>query len=271
MKSFVLRLTVVFFLFYCSTNTFCQNLIVNPGAESGDPTTNGWTSVSMGTTGSGCYNSSGWRIVQTANGFPSAHGGSYIFFPGCSSTNGLTYELRQDINVSANASVIDVGWDGFTFSGYLQTYNQSPSDQAQMIVEYRDAANSTVITSYNTGLQTSASAWKNYSNTTVAPVGTRYIRIRLLAKVNTGPSDDGYFDDLSLISSIPLPVTFTSVSLIPENNAVQINWQTSSETNNSYFTVQRSQDQSSWIDIATVNGRINSITNVNYSVVDNNP
>ncbi|MBS1915822.1 MAG: T9SS type A sorting domain-containing protein [Bacteroidetes bacterium] len=271
MKSLLLKLIICFFLISCSIKCFSQNLIVNPGAESGDPTTNGWTSVSMGTTGASCYNNTGWRIIQTANGFPSAHGGSYFFFPGCSSTNGVTFELRQDINVTANASLIDAGWDSFTFSGYIQTYNQTPQDQAQIIVEYRNTTNTTVLTSYNTALQTSASAWKNYTNTTVAPSGTRYIRIRLLAKVNTGPSDDGYFDELSLTSNIPLPVSFTSFSLVPANNAVQINWSTASETNNNFFTVQRSQNQTDWTNIATVEGKVNSITNVGYSVVDNNP
>ncbi|HEX4373736.1 MAG TPA: hypothetical protein VHZ50_10570, partial [Puia sp.] len=196
-----------------SVEVSSQNLIVNPSAELGDPTSVGWTNVSMGTTGASCYGNTGWRILGNQSGFPIAQQGSYYFFPGCSSTNGPTFELRQDISVSANAAIIDLGWDAFTFSGYMQVYTQSPPDQTEMIVEYRNAANTTVLGSYNTGLTTNQGTWTFYSNTTTAPVGTRIIRIRLLAVVNTGPSIDAYFDNLSLTTNIPLAVVFSSFNV----------------------------------------------------------
>src|SRR5580704_2496741 len=130
-------------LFY-SIHLHGQNLLVNPSAESGDPTSVGWTNVAMGSTGASCYNNTGWRILGNQNGFPAAQQGSYIFYAGCSPTNGPSFELRQDVNVSLNAGVIDAGWNSFTFSGYMQVYNQSPADESQMIVEYRDASNTTV-------------------------------------------------------------------------------------------------------------------------------
>lgn len=117
---------LIAFLFFAA-EVFSQNLLVNPSAESGDPTSVGWTNVSMGSTGASCYNNSGWRILGNQNGFPAAQQGSYIFYPGCSSSTGSTFEVRQDVNVSANASLIDAGWNSFTFSGYMQVYTQTPA------------------------------------------------------------------------------------------------------------------------------------------------
>jgi hypothetical protein len=130
--------TALFLLAVLQWSAACaQNLLTNPDAESGDPTSVGWTNVSMGSTGSSCYSNSGWRIIGNQNGFPAAQHGSYFFYAGCSSATGSTFEVRQDVNVSANAGIIDLGWDAFTFSGYMQVYAQSPADQAEFIVEYR--------------------------------------------------------------------------------------------------------------------------------------
>jgi len=267
MKNYYLSIVCLFFVAGASS----QNLLVNPSAESGDPTSVGWTNVSMGSTGASCYNNTGWRILGNQSGFPIAQQGSYFFFAGCSSVTGSTFEVRQDVNVSANASLIDAGWDAFTFSGYMQVYTQTPADQAQMIVEYRNAANTTVLASYNTGLTNNQGTWTFYSHTTTAPVGTRIIRVRLLSVVNTGPSIDGYFDNLSLTTSIPLAVVFSSFNVVPGNADVKLIWTTSSENNNSYFTVQRSLNATDWDDVEKVQGSNNTNSDTTYAAYDNNP
>jgi hypothetical protein len=267
MKNYYLFILCLFFALTSSS----QNLLVNPSAESGDPTSVGWTNVSMGSTGASCYNNSGWRILGNQNGFPVAQHGSYLFFAGCSSVTGSTFEVRQDVNVSANASLIDLGWDAFTFSGYMQVYTQTPADQAEIIVEYRNASNTTVLTSYNTGLTSNQGTWTFYSHTTTAPAGTRFIRVRLLAKVNTGPSIDAYFDNLSLSTNIPLPVLFSSFNVVAANSNVKLTWTTSSENNNSYFTVQRALNGTDWDDVEKVQGGNNTNSDTTYAAYDNNP
>jgi hypothetical protein len=252
-------------------DAYSQNLLTNPDAESGDPTSVGWTDVSMGSTGSSCYNNSGWRILGNQNGFPVAEHGSYFFYAGCSSATGSTFEVRQDVNVSANAGIIDQGWDAFTFSGYMQVYTQSPPDQAEFIIEYRNSANTTVLTSYATGLTSNEGTWTFYSNTTTAPVGTRYIRVRLLSKLNTGPSIDGYFDNLSLTTNIPLPVVLSSFTVATDNTKVKLVWTTSSESGARYFSVQRSTNQSDWTDVQRVEASGGSDTSSTYISFDNDP
>ncbi|MEZ5043592.1 MAG: T9SS type A sorting domain-containing protein [Saprospiraceae bacterium] len=171
-----------------------QNLISNPGAES-DPTSNGWTIVSEGTN---CFDNGNWRINGGLNGFPVAQSGDYIFYPGCGGArNGTQYEVYQDVDVSFFAATIDAGNQTFNFSGYSQVFEQETNDGAQIIVEYRNPGG-TVLDYYDTGENNLGSVWTLYTDTRTAPVGTRAVRVRLIAYSRAGTSIDGYFDVLSL-------------------------------------------------------------------------
>jgi len=67
-----------------------------------------------------------------------------------------------------------------------------------------------------------------------------------------------------------LPVTLSSISASPKDNAVLLRWTTSSEFNNLGFEIQRSSTGSSWSAIGFVNGAGNSTSTLNYSYVDGN-
>ena len=70
----------------------------------------------------------------------------------------------------------------------------------------------------------------------------------------------------------PLPVLLNFFTATRgNNNSVQLKWQTSSETNNDHFEVERSKDLSSWEVIANVKGAVNSNHIINYSATDANP
>ena len=260
-------LLFIFFSFYI-TRLNAQNLLVNPSAEIATPATNGWTVVSIAPN---CYTSSGWRILGNQNGFPLAQNGSYFFYPGCTATVGTTYELYQDVNVSINGPWIDGGGDFFTMGGYMQSYTQTPPDQAEMIMEFRNSTNTTVLGTYNTGFTANQGSWVLSTISKAAPVGTRYVRVRLLSKSVNGTSVDGYFDNLSLFTSIALPVVFTSFNANAGNGTVKLSWATSSEFNNEYFIVQRSQNSNSWEDVEKINGSSNSNIAQSYSATDDKP
>ncbi|MBI5217670.1 MAG: hypothetical protein HY958_01900, partial [Bacteroidia bacterium] len=53
-----------------------------------------------------------------------------------------------------------------------------------------------------------------------------------------------------------------------KNPAILLEWSTATETNNAYFTIERSSDAQNWELIATVNGAGNSNTVLNYSYTD---
>jgi hypothetical protein len=67
----------------------------------------------------------------------------------------------------------------------------------------------------------------------------------------------------------PLPVELISFTGKKENGKTILAWQTASETNNDFFTVERSDDGISFITIATVNGAGTSSQLNFYSAADN--
>jgi hypothetical protein len=61
------------------------------------------------------------------------------------------------------------------------------------------------------------------------------------------------------------------VTTVPEGNAININWSTSSETNSDYFIVQRSQDGVLFDDVMQEIAAGNSSTLNKYSITDYKP
>lgn len=69
----------------------------------------------------------------------------------------------------------------------------------------------------------------------------------------------------------PLPITATSFTATPSQSKVLLQWQTATETNNNFFTVQRSSNKGNWQDIVIVKGAGNSSVAKEYISTDNNP
>ncbi len=86
------------------------------------------------------------------------------------------------------------------------------------------------------------------------------------------PDGDGHYT-LGTIDSTnsPLPIELLYFNAKLKNNQVYLNWATASETNNDFFTIERSTDINSWEAIATINGQGNSTEVNHYSVIDKNP
>jgi hypothetical protein len=71
---------------------------------------------------------------------------------------------------------------------------------------------------------------------------------------------------------INLPIELLSFEATPINNKyVQLNWQTSTEINNDYFTAERSTDGITWNELNKIDGAGNSSSILAYSTIDNNP
>jgi len=248
---------------------YSQNLVLCPGAES-DPLTNGWTLVYSGID---CYTSSGWRIQGGQNSYPVAQEGTHFFFPGCKNSPdvaGTTYELYQDINVQSNMSLIDAGYYQVIFSGYLSTYNSANYDNSEIKVEYRDETNSNVLASYSTAIASPVS-WTNYTDSRAAPTGTRFIRVRLISTLRSGPSVDSYFDNISITALSTLPVTLVNLSAGYNEEKAIISWDTKDEVNNKGFYIQRSPDGLAWISIGFVPAKNEGSSTTHYEFGDNEP
>ena len=251
-------------LFFVCLNAFGQNLILDPGAET-VPAISGWVITSQAPD---CLGSSDWRIAGNTSGFPAAQEGSYMFFSGCGTTDGETYQIYQDIDVSTNSSLIDAGSQSFIFSGYTRSFDQPSPDGAEMILEYRDNVG-TVLSTYTTGQTNNVLDWVNYTDIRFAPVGTRVIRLTLKSYLHNGGSIDGYFDNLSLTTNVPLAIKWISFNAEEEtDNKVKLQWSVSSEESHVLYTIENSFDGYSWNDKGEIKGNGASATPVSYAFID---
>ncbi len=69
----------------------------------------------------------------------------------------------------------------------------------------------------------------------------------------------------------PLPIELLNFGAKLTNGKVYLNWSTATETNNKYFTIEKSTDGIYFEEVTSVNGAGNSIKILNYSEVDPNP
>ena len=170
------------------TQVNSQNLIMNPGCE--DSLVNGeiphWTEI--------VGNNWTRRIAS-----PIPYEGSAYFFPGVA----VLAELQQEVDVSMYAADIDNELLEFIFEGYVRSYPQSPLDQSRIVLEFLDSTKTAKLDSVDSGNYANSSAWVQISDTSIAPQGTRNIRIRLISTRRSGSNNDGYYDALSLVA-VPL-------------------------------------------------------------------
>jgi len=71
--------------------------------------------------------------------------------------------------------------------------------------------------------------------------------------------------------NIGLPIELLSFTANCVEKKVQINWSTASETNNEYFTIEKSADALNWITLTTRKGAGNSYSYLSYSEEDKYP
>jgi hypothetical protein len=173
-------------LLLCATAASAQNLLTNPGAETGS--LNGWTpggdaSVRVD---SGSFN-------PGINPFQ----GSFAFLGG----NGAVGTLTQTVSIAGlGASVANVSF-------WEQGLNQgSPSDHGFVSLSFLDGSN-TVLQHVDTPVVDShLGAWQQYSGSFAIPAGTAKIAYTMNFVRSVGSDLDAYIDNNSLtVSAVPEP------------------------------------------------------------------
>jgi hypothetical protein len=69
----------------------------------------------------------------------------------------------------------------------------------------------------------------------------------------------------------PLPIELVKFSAFPGDEEVHVSWTTLSETNNDFFTIERSNDMYNFEPLAFIRGAGNSTQKIDYSFTDVNP
>jgi hypothetical protein len=79
------------------------------------------------------------------------------------------------------------------------------------------------------------------------------------------------FANCKLTCSVLLPIELLAFSAQLSNDQVVLLWSTGTETNNDYFTIERSADGENFEHIAIVKGAGNSSSKLSYNALDKNP
>jgi hypothetical protein len=196
------------------------NLLVNGGAEGGDPSLSGFSAVSI----------PGWQVsgtptvipYGTAGGFPTqsqgpADGGNQFFGGG----DAGDATLSQRVDLSSAAAEIDAGAVPFTLSGWLGGSQKDRSD-ATVTVRFLDASSQQLGSAASIGPVTRADRQHKTellprSTTGTVPVGARSASVVVSFTDRNGDGyNDGFADDVSLTVGAEL----TALPLTPPTSNV---------------------------------------------------
>jgi RHS repeat-associated protein len=206
---------------------FKANFANNPSAEAG--LVNGivpnWTSAQ----------GLEWtRVLGEEANVPPARFGDYLL----KANDSAIAETYQDIDIQGFAGGIDNGTQQFTWQAYVHSSAKTNPDTARVIVEYRNTSQNLIATLTSDDV-VSTDNWHLTEDTRVPPVGTRFMRIRLIAIRNSGTTNDVFFDGLSLkavgdVAAVKLSGTATDDGL-PVGNPFTKIWTKVSGNGNVLF------------------------------------
>ncbi|MBW2732967.1 MAG: hypothetical protein JRH20_11295 [Deltaproteobacteria bacterium] len=159
------------------------NLLVNASCESpASVGIAGWTAVTC---------PEDWVCAKPGQ-INQPQDGEYLFFPQqCSPAH-----LEQIVDVRTWAAAIDQQTQRFRFSGWFSNW-QNTGDSTQILVQYLTTPTSAPLGEYDSGVFNLA-LWQELTDERLAPMGTQFIRVELVARRSDGSDNDGYFDNLRL-------------------------------------------------------------------------
>ncbi|MCP4124733.1 MAG: T9SS type A sorting domain-containing protein, partial [Bacteroidetes bacterium] len=106
--------------------------------------------------------------------------------------------------------------------------------------------------------------------TTITDPGTNTVTIQIASLENTWTQD--MYPVWTLVdNSDPLPIELTAFEGNCNNGKIEINWTTWTETNNDFFTVERSNNGTEFEIVDIIEGSGNSNEPINYTVTDDLP
>lgn len=207
-------------------------------------------------------NGFGFRVGQTATDFlkdngdylcaaytsPLAVGLSTSFLPAGTLMRWTDEWYVNKTDVNNNAGNLSIFFD---FAAY--GIGGSPGAPANYQLLYRSTPGSTVYSVI-------ASAVPSVSGSMVS------------FAVNATAIANGYYTiGTTNITASPLPIELVNFTAVPNGKQVDLHWQTATEINNDYFTIERSQDGVETTIVATVPGAGNSNALLRYAAIDPSP
>lgn len=199
------RLASVACLAFSVATTFGQfsttNLLINPGAETGDLT--GWTKGGDSNPFAG-NPSSGFSLGDQF----ATHSGTNYFVGGSGAYGSLSQQVSLVGNQGITAAAIDEGTMFASVSFWEQGLNQGqPSDNANITIAFLSGQSTLLGTNATPVIDSHNGAWQNYATLYSIPSGTRSIQYTMNFYRNVGSDLDGFIDDnyLAVTDNSALP------------------------------------------------------------------
>ncbi len=184
----VLLLTILLFQVFpepdlgaVTLDIFGKNLLINPGAETGDMT--GW-------------DPGNFNLPGTRQNSPEPHGGNYYFFPG----SGSNHYMFQEINLTDLGFTIiqlDSGRLYVAYGGWQASWPSDPRDKGQISVFFYNSSHQ-LLHSW-LGPNSGYDGWHLNENNRTLPVGTRLIKYQFNVTRVQGSNNDGNLDDAYVV------------------------------------------------------------------------
>ena len=150
-----------------------------------------------------------------------------------------------------------------------------PSKQEYWTIDRSGASNATVELSWGSNSHVyspnssdlivahfTGTAWENAGGNNISGSATGVV------SSNANWSSYSPFTLGSQQNGVTLPITLVSFDAKPYQKDVKVSWQTASEVENDYFTVQRSENGTDFSEIARIDGAGNSSHTINYFTMD---
>jgi len=220
--------------------------------------------IGIGTESSGSHTKSSDNkglIIEQNSGFDN---GDYLFAGNAVETNSTNYT-----DISGTGAVIKARWERIWYFDVTDGATGSAM-HVDITFDLSDggfSGTAGVVSNYKLLYRSGTTgAW------TDAGTATGVSGDQIIFSNNSLSHGDGYYTIGTLdYDNATLPIELTSFSAKKTKEIVNLNWQTATETNNNYFTVERSLNAKDWEAIAQVKGAGNSNELLNYSAMDNKP
>jgi predicted MPP superfamily phosphohydrolase len=238
--------------------------------------TGNWTSFSTVTHAVSTSNArygSGSTCPYTYNSTPLNHGTVYVVegSTGASGTPVSGFQANGFPFAVSDAGIFYLEIEDNRLDGKMLRQNGITFDSFTVVKDVNKTTNIDVVVGNTVSLNAS---WPgNYNWNTTATTRSINVTPSTIGTTNYTVTDNFgcITDQFSINATATLPVSLTAFDAKLKEKIVELTWSTSSESNNDYFTIERSANGRDYSAIGTVNGAGNSTEPKDYSFTDNNP
>ncbi|HNW70909.1 MAG TPA: T9SS type A sorting domain-containing protein [Bacteroidales bacterium] len=176
---------------------------------------------------------------------------------------GLAGTLRFSITPASGA-------DDYDFALYKATDCSAMGNPVRC--SFRTATGATGLSPTESDTEESATVGNGWVDTVHTKAEEYYfLMISDYTKEGTGFTLSFAGSDCNITCASPLPVELLTFDAKCDNDNVDLSWSTATETNNDYFTIERSADVADWEFVKSVPGAGNSNSTRFYSAIDKDP